>query len=207
MFDFGPDMIFRIPALLIALTVHEYAHARAAVALGDPTPRYHGRLTLNPIPHLDPLGLLMLWIFKMGWAKPVPINPSNFRNWRQGTVITSLAGPLSNVAIAFLTAVFLAICQALNYTPGKELGSVLLYLYIYNLVFAIFNLLPFPPLDGSKVITVFFPARYNHILDRFEQYGPFLLLILVYLGVIGQITRPLMNLLDIIINLIINAVF
>ncbi len=91
MFGFDADMIFRIPALLIALTVHEYAHARAAVTLGDPTPRLLGRLTLNPVAHLDPLGLIMLWLFKFGWAKPVPINPNYFKNYRQDMLIVSLA--------------------------------------------------------------------------------------------------------------------
>lgn len=204
---FDPDMIFRIPALLIALTIHEYSHARAAVALGDQTPRYHGRLTLNPIPHLDPIGLIMLWIFKMGWAKPVPINPGNFRNWRQGTIITSLAGPLSNIAVALVTAFLAAAVQVGGYQLSGPVMEIVYYLYWYNLIFAIFNLLPFPPLDGSKVLTVFLPSRYDHILQQFEQYGPFLLMALVYLGVIVKITGPLMGMIDSVIKLIINVVF
>jgi Zn-dependent protease len=204
---FGADMIFRIPALLIALTIHEYAHARAAVSQGDPTPRFLGRLTLNPIPHLDPMGLIMLWIFKFGWAKPVPFNPANFRNWRRGVMITSLAGPLSNIAVAFLTAALEAVLTVLRVDPGLSVSTVIYYIYWYNIIFAIFNLLPFPPLDGSKVLTVFLPARYNHILDYLERYGPFLLLALVYLGFVGKITGPLTGLLDYIINIIIHAIF
>lgn len=200
-------MIFRIPALLVALTIHEYAHARAAVSQGDPTPRFLGRLTLNPIPHLDPMGLIMLWIFKFGWAKPVPINPGNFRKWRQGVIITSLAGPLSNIAVACLAALLQAVVIVLGIEPGPGVGAVIYYLYWYNIIFAIFNLLPFPPLDGSKVLTVFLPARYDHILDQLERYGPFLLLALVYLGFVGKILGPLMGLVDNIISFVINAIF
>lgn len=204
---FGADMIFRIPALLIALTIHEYAHARAAVSQGDPTPRVLGRLTLNPIPHLDPMGLIMLWIFKFGWAKPVPINPGNFRNWREGMVITSLAGPLSNIAVALLTAILVAVLKGAGFNFAPAVSTVIFYTYWYNIIFAVFNLLPFPPLDGSKVLAVFLPARYRHILERVEQYGPFLLLALVYLGVVGKIAGPLMGLVDTSINLVINAIF
>lgn len=203
---FDQDMIFSIPALLIALTVHEYAHARAAVSLGDPTPRYFGRLTLNPIPHLDPIGLIMLWLFKMGWAKPVPINPSNFYNWRKGTIITSLAGPLSNIAVALVTAFLLKIFQVAGYHADDALMRVGNNLYLYNLIFAVFNLLPFPPLDGSKVLTVFLPPRYEHHLHQFEQYAPFLLMILVYAGLVWKIIGPLMALVDFFIRQLVNVV-
>ena len=98
---FGPDMIFRLPALLIALTIHEYAHARVAVALGDPTPKFQGRLTLNPIAHLDPIGLIMLWLVQFGWAKPVEVNARNFKNWDKDMMWVALAGPGSNILIPF----------------------------------------------------------------------------------------------------------
>jgi len=203
---FDHDMIFSIPALLIALTIHEYAHARAAVSLGDPTPRYFGRLTLNPIPHLDPIGLIMLWLFKMGWAKPVPINPSNFYNWRKGTIITSLAGPLSNIAVALVTAFILRTFEVVGYQAADAIQMIGLNIYKYNLVFAIFNLLPFPPLDGSKVLTVFLPARYEIHLQQFEQYSPFILMIFVYLGVVWKIVEPLINLVHVFIQLLVNVV-
>jgi len=155
---FDPDMIFRIPALLITLTIHEYAHARTAVALGDPTPRVLGRLTLNPIAHLDPMGLIMMWLFKFGWAKPVPINPGNFRDGKRGTIL-------------------------------------------------VFNLLPLPPLDGSKVVSSLLPGRQSYAFERLEPYGPWILLALVYLGVIGIVTRPLEYALSNFINAIIGLIF
>ena len=99
MFGFDVDMVYRIPALLAAMTIHEYAHARAAVAMGDPTPRFLGRVTLNPIPHIDPIGMLLLFIAGFGWAKPVPINPRNFFDGRKGTFIVSLAGAGANIAL------------------------------------------------------------------------------------------------------------
>lgn len=204
---FDQDMIFRIPALLVALTIHEYAHARAAVSLGDPTPRFLGRLTLNPIPHLDPMGLIMFWLFKFGWAKPVPINPNNFRNWRQGMIITSLAGPLSNILVAFLTVFIFELSRIGGYIPSSDVVKIVGNMYTMNLFFAIFNLLPFPPLDGSKVLTVFLPSRYNHILDKLEQYGPFILLALVAFGVVGNLIQPLYQIIHTIIYTIIYVVF
>lgn len=190
MFGFDPDMIFRIPALLLTITVHEYAHARAAVALGDPTPRVLGRLTLNPVAHLDPIGLLMLWLFKFGWAKPVPINPGNFRDGRKGMIIVSLAGPGSNVLLAFITAIVIALLSKFNMLSGDWV-KVLWLTYTYNIIFAVFNLLPLPPLDGSKIVTSLLPGRQAYAFERLENYGPFILLALVYIGVIGAITYPI----------------
>lgn len=203
---FDPNMIFAIPGLLIALTIHEYAHARAAVSLGDPTPRYFGRLTLNPITHLDPIGLIMLVLFKIGWAKPVPFNPSNFDNWRQGTIITSLAGPLSNIVLALATAFLLTILRVFGYHDGDAIMLVLGNLYLYNLIFAVFNLLPFPPLDGSKVLTVFLPTRYEEHLHQFERYAPFLLIILAYTGILWKIIRPVIELVNFLIQQLVNVV-
>jgi len=191
-FGFDPDMIFRIPALLIALTVHEYAHARVAVFLGDPTPRYAGRLTLNPIPHLDPIGLLMLWIFRFGWAKPVPINPNNFRNFRQGVFAVSLAGPGANFVTAFICALVWAAFYP-QITGVREVAKVLAWTYQYNLILAFFNLIPIPPLDGSQMVASLLPGRRAEAYERLAPYGPFILMGLVYLGVVGQLFDPLME--------------
>ena len=187
---FDPDMLFRIPALLIALTVHEYAHAKVAVAFGDPTPRLMGRLTLNPIAHLDPIGLIMLWVFKFGWAKPVPVNPYYFRSVRHGMLWVSLAGPASNILTAFVCAAILALFTKLHFF-GLVWNKILWMTYTYNLVFAIFNLVPLPPLDGSKVLSSLLPGRQAGLFDRIEPYGPFILMGLVYVGVIAAVTSPI----------------
>ena len=206
MFGFDADMIFRIPALLIALTIHEYAHARVAVALGDPTPRFMGRLTLNPVAHLDPIGLIMLWLFKFGWAKPVPVNPSYFKDGRKGMIYVSLAGPGSNILMAFTVAVIIGVLAKLQVLTGP-VYDILRLTYVYNIIFAIFNLLPIPPLDGSKVLMSLLPGRHAYSLQRMEQYGPFILMGLVYIGVISVITRPLEMLLSSIIGAVISLIF
>lgn len=205
MFGLDHDMIFRIPALLVALTIHEYAHARVAVWLGDDTPRALGRLTLNPVPHLDPFGLIMLWLFKFGWAKPVPINPNNFRNVRQGMILVSLAGPVANMLIALLVALGFGILAKNGFLNG-EWVKVLLLTYNYNIVFAIFNLLPLPPLDGSKVLMSLLPWRQAEQLERFEPYAPFVLMALVYIGVFSYIIEPLAQGLSQLINFIVMLV-
>lgn len=205
MFGFDADMIFRIPALLIALTVHEYAHARAAVMLGDPTPRLLGRLTLNPVAHLDPIGLIMLWLFKFGWAKPVPINPGYFRNYRQDMCIVSLAGPVSNMLLALATAFLIGILAKLQLLQGDWV-KVLWLTYSYNIILAIFNLVPIPPLDGSKILASILPGQQGRIFDQMEQYGPFILMGLVYIGVIGMITYPLERGLAYVINALVMTI-
>ena len=199
---FGSDMIFRIPAMLIALTIHEFAHARVAVWMGDDTPKVMGRLTLNPIAHLDPFGLIMLWLFKFGWAKPVPINPNNFQNRRKGTILVSLAGPGANVMMAFLALVIKVILFRLQLLP-YELEMVLALTYSYNLIFAVFNLIPLPPLDGSKVLINLLPGHQAYMFEKIEPYAPFILLALVYLNVINIIITPLYNILSFIMTQIV----
>jgi len=199
LFGFDENMIFRIPALLIALTIHEYAHARVAVWLGDDTPKVMGRLTLNPIAHLDPFGLIMLWLFKFGWAKPVPINPNNFKNWRKGEILVSLAGPGANIIMAFLAAIIYGILAKMQLLSGN-VDTVLKLTYSYNIIFAVFNLIPLPPLDGSKVLMNLLPGRQANMFEKIEPYAPFILLGLVYLNVINIIITPLYNILSFIIN-------
>ena len=117
MFGFGPDMIYAIPGLLIALTVHEYAHAKVADNLGDFIPCMNGRLTLNPVAHIDPIGLIMLFFAQIGWAKPVPININNFDDWRKGEMQVSLAGPFANLISAFLASIYLALSFKYSFAP------------------------------------------------------------------------------------------
>ena len=187
---FDVDMIFRIPALLIALTVHEYAHARVAVTLGDPTPRFEGRLTLNPIAHLDPFGLIMLWLVQFGWAKPVSVNPRNFKNGRQGMMFVSLAGPGANLITAFVAMIILVI---LNHMGIREywIMTTLKLICSYNVMFAVFNMLPIPPLDGSKVLMNYLPGRLAYQYESYSQYGSLILMGLIISGLVGIIINPI----------------
>lgn len=199
MFGFGPDLIFWIPGFLLAIVIHEYAHARAAVALGDPTPAVAGRLTLNPIPHIDPFGLIMLVLFKFGWAKPVPINPYNFRNGRRDMVLVSLAGPGSNIALAFVCWFLYALLIKFNFM-NTEISLVLINAIKSNMFFAVFNLIPLPPLDGSQIVSSLLPGRQAYAYESIAPYGPWILMALIYLGVIGGIVDPIVRVLAAIIQ-------
>lgn len=199
MFGFGPDLIFWIPGFLLAIVIHEYAHARAAVALGDPTPAVAGRLTLNPIPHIDPFGLIMLVLFKFGWAKPVPINPYNLRNGRRDMVLVSLAGPGSNIALAFVCWFLYALLIKFNFM-NTEISLVLINAIKSNMFFAVFNLIPLPPLDGSQIVSSLLPGRQAYAYESIAPYGPWILMALIYLGVIGGIVDPIVRVLAAIIQ-------
>ena len=208
MFDFGPDMLYRIPALLIALTIHEYAHARVAVSLGDPTPKALGRVTLNPLSHLDPIGLIMLWLVQFGWAKPVPINPNNFADWKYGTRLVSLAGPAANIILSLIMAIlFTGLIKAGVMDSSGWLANVIRLTYVYNIIFAVFNMLPIPPLDGSKVLSSFLPNEIAWRYESIEQYGIFIILGLSWLGVIWAILSPVADTISLGINLIVKLIF
>ena len=206
MFDFG-SMIYTVPALLIAITIHEYAHAVTADAMGDPTPRYLGRLTFNPLAHLDILGAVMLALFHFGWAKPVAINPNNFRNRREGMIKVSLAGPAANLFLCFLAALITAVMDKLQIiTPGVNM--FLVWTQFYNVWFAFFNLLPIPPLDGSRLLDEFLSPRAAYKYNSFVgAYGLYILIALVASGLIGYIITPFaMAYLD-LVNLVLGIFF
>lgn len=177
-----PEIFLMLPALLIALTFHEFAHAWAANRLGDPTPRLQGRLTLNPIAHIDPIGFLMLLFFRFGWAKPVQVNPFNFDNREKGYALVSLAGPVMNLLLGFVaTLLYVFLILRGGITP---LTSLMEYLFIYNVYFALFNLIPIPPLDGSKLLFFFLPrGTVYRYLDTIGQYGFIILILLVSTGI------------------------
>ncbi|MCQ2380876.1 MAG: site-2 protease family protein [Acidaminococcaceae bacterium] len=200
-------MIYRIPALLFAITIHEYAHAVAADSMGDPTPRYLGRLSFNPMVHLDLIGALMLVVAGFGWAKPVPINSNNFKNRRQGIIKVSLAGPLANLFLCFLAAFIAAFLYKFG-LMSQTVFNFLQWMMLYNVWFAFFNLIPIPPLDGSKLVMEYMPARYLYKYEEtVERYGFYILLGLVLTGVIGAIINPLAQMYLGLVNMFLNLIF
>ncbi len=182
------QMGLRIPALLIAITVHEYAHALVAYAYGDPTAKRQGRLTLNPLKHLDPIGTLMLLVAGIGWARPVPINPHRFRDRRSGMLAVSLAGPVANFIIAFITIVLLVFLM--RFRLSLPAIGVLEMIAVINIVLGVFNLVPIPPLDGSKVLAAVAPPTVLNVYRQVETYAPILLLLLIITGAFGRIIWP-----------------
>ena len=196
------ELILLIPVILLSLAVHEFSHGKAADMLGDPTPRAMGRLTLNPIPHLDPIGVLVLVLTRrFGWAKPVPINPRNFRNPLRDTMIVSVAGPASNIVLAFVFSLvfrfvfFLINAGVVAFTMGSVSHIILQMIQLgitINIALAIFNLLPIPPLDGSKILRGLLPYRFHEYLNMLEgPYGFMIILLLLVTGVLGMIVSPI----------------
>ena len=174
-----------VVAIVIGITVHEFSHAAAATAQGDLTAKSQGRLTLNPASHLDPLGTIFLIVGGFGWGRPTPFNPLRMRNRRAGAALVALAGPISNVVVAFLAAIALRV----TYPTSGELGggpgftSKLLFALVQlNVVLAVFNLLPIPPLDGSRLLSIFLPPSRQNIIYFLDRFGIFLLLGLLLLA-------------------------
>lgn len=182
------EALLRVLAILLCLTVHETFHGLAALALGDPTARDRHRLSLNPLRHIDWFGLALMFVAGFGWAKPVPVDPRYFKRPKQGMAVTALAGPVSNFLLAFLLlGISKVIFLYASYTPVWN-GVFEFCLYTaapLTIGLGLFNLLPIPPLDGSKVLAVFLPDGAYVRLMRYERYGIFLLLILSWLGVTG----------------------
>lgn len=190
-------MILAVPAILLAISVHEFGHAYTAYKLGDPTPKYQGRLSLNPLAHLDPLGTIMLLLFRVGWARPVMINSHYFKNKKQGTLLVSLAGPVANLITAW---VFYNLVNIFGRSMlGSSLGQTLLvFLYVnvqINLGLAAFNLIPIPPLDGSHILSALLPPRLSYQYARFAPYGPIILVALLVLGGSRYLINPIFNVL------------
>ncbi len=200
-------LLARAIVLFTAITVHECAHGFVAYKLGDPTAKYSGRLTLNPIAHLDLWGALCMLLCGFGWAKPVPINPMYFRDRKRDSAICALAGPVSNILLSLAGVVFVSVFDSFvtfrhyNFITdfiSKFFGQLI----SVNIGFAVFNLIPFPPLDGSKILGAFLPDdKYNKLL-MYERFGFPILMILSFTGVIGRILylfiNPLVNLMNLI---------
>lgn len=185
--DFGSmlDMVLRLAAVLLCLTVHETCHGLAAYAMGDPTARRAHRLSLNPLRHIDWFGLLMMFAAGFGWAKPVPVNPNYFKKPKQGMALTALAGPVSNFLLALLTLLAARIfCDMAAYSEtNQRILDFLLMVAVLSIGLGLFNLVPIPPLDGSKVLFAVLPDRAYDWLMRNERYGMLLLFALVFFDV------------------------
>jgi len=190
------------PPLLLALTLHEYAHGYIAYRLGDPTAHNAGRLTLNPLSHLDPIGTIAFFFIKFGWAKPVPVNPYYFKNPRKDMLWVALAGPVTNLLLAFASAILLKllITVATTIPYSTMLESILVPLYRMlvasvwiNLVLCIFNFLPIPPLDGGRIVTGLLPENLARTYASFERYGFIVILILAFTGVLGSVISPIIT--------------
>lgn len=190
-------LIFSIPALLFAISVHEFAHGYVAYKLGDPTPKYQGRLSLNPLAHLDPLGALMLLVFRFGWAKPVMVNPLYFKNRRKGMLLVSLAGPVSNVALAWLF--YNLSILILPHIPTMALVNAAWMFFRINLQLnlglAAFNLIPLPPLDGAKILEGVLPPRFAYQFQQLAQYGSLILILFLVTGLAQRVLNPIYGLL------------
>jgi len=176
-------VLMAIP-LLYSVILHEVAHGWVAYKMGDPTAKQMGRLTLNPLKHLDPMGTLMLFVFGFGWARPVPVNPANLHKSRAGMIFVSSAGIVINIMLAFV-ALFLLRFLSL---PSHGIAATLLYyLATINIILAALNLIPIPPLDGSKILMGFLPDRLQYSLSKVESYGFFIIIVLLYFGMLNPL--------------------
>ncbi len=200
--DFILQLIIMAPPILLALTVHEFAHGYVAFRLGDPTAKAMGRLTLNPLKHLDPLGTLAFFIIKIGWAKPVPVNPAYFRNPRKDMLWVALAGPAVNLVLAVISALAVKvvwfIAANIPYSQMAEailvpLNQVLMASVWINLVLCIFNFLPIPPLDGSRILAGILPPHLARSYASVERYGFIIILILAFSGLLSKMIIPVIS--------------
>jgi Zn-dependent protease len=195
---FLQNLVLMAPALLLAVTIHEVAHGLVADRLGDPTARRLGRLTLNPLPHIDPLGAVAFVLAGFGWAKPVPVDARHFRRPLRDMAWVAAAGPLSNFATAFVGLVVWAILPQWLAMPFviRPLTGMLYYVYQFNLALAIFNLIPLPPLDGGHFLPYLLPAGAWPLLRQLQQHGPLILLLLVISGATRYVVFPVFVLVD-----------
>lgn len=190
------ELLLRVPPLLLALTLHEYAHGWVADRCGDPTARLAGRLTFNPIVHLDPIGALCLLFAPFGWAKPVPVNPYNFRHPRRDDILVSLAGVGANIATAITLAILIRLAYRFGFNPGNSQVVMALWLMVHILLLIsvglfLFNLIPLPPLDGSHVLRNLLPYDKAVAYERIAPMASIILLVLIISGVVGRVLGPI----------------
>lgn len=189
------DMLFRLPIIFLIISVHETAHGFAAYKMGDRTAKEMGRLTLNPLRHMDVMGAICMLLFGFGWAKPVPVNPMNFKKRDKGMVLTALAGPLSNILMALLGVIVWTVLKAYDIIPQTVLGGAinrfLVIFVLLNVAFAVFNLLPIPPLDGAKIIDPLLPPKARIWMGRNEWMFGLVLTALILFGALTPVLGKL----------------
>lgn len=182
-------LVYTLPAVLLAVSLHEFAHGFVSYKLGDPTPKSDGRLSLNPFHHLDLIGTLCLLVFHFGWAKPVQVNPRYYKNPKAGMAVTALAGPIMNFLVAFAGVLGMGILYRVTGGYGGKVTqyffNLFQYIAIINIGLGSFNLIPIPPLDGSKVLGAVLPSRIYFKYMRYERYGSILLIVLLFVGVLS----------------------
>lgn len=194
------SFLYTLPALLFCLSVHEFAHAYTAYKLGDRTQKAMGRLTLNPFSHIDIAGFICIALFGFGWGKPVMIDDRNFKNKAAGNALTAFAGPCSNIIMAILFTIILKILLITGVilpTINSVVGSIILNMLIltiqFNVLFAIFNLIPIPPFDGSRILYFFLPAKGREYMYKIEQYSFIIVLVILVTGIGSKLVSPIVN--------------
>lgn len=190
--EYVKTIIYTIPAILLSISAHEFAHGFVSYKLGDPTPKREGRLTLNPFAHMDIVGTICMLLFRMGWAKPVSINPYYYKNRKKGIIAVSMAGPCMNYLLAFLSMFVFGIC----YKSGWNIGIWFYYIAVLNIGLGTFNLIPIPPLDGSKVAAELIPSVENF----YYKIKPYSMILLVILLTTGILTEPVNLIEDTVLN-------
>lgn len=194
------SFLYFLPALLISLSIHEFAHSFIAYKLGDKSQKALGRMTLNPLAHIDLWGFVCIALFSFGWGKPVIVDDRNFKNRSRDNMLVALAGPMSNILLSIVFTIILKILMitgvvdlAVSTTSGNLLTNMLVLSIQFNVIFGIFNMLPIPPFDGSKVLFYFLPGKYKEIMYVLERYSFIIILILVFTNISSYIISPMVS--------------
>ena len=203
--------LYTLPALVLSLSIHEYAHAWVAYKLGDISQKIRGRLTLNPLAHIDPIGFIAIMLIGVGWGKPVTVDDRNFKDSRKGMMLTALAGPTSNLILAIVVTILLKVLYtvgAIEAMSASNIGNItinmLMTLISFNVIFCVFNLIPLPPLDGSKVLSYFLPQRARGFMYTLERYSFIIILFIYFTNITTYLIRPGYNLILKLLNWIMN---